>query len=181
LLSAVPYACAAVTMIVLGILSDRVSNKSYFIFGSFSCCVVGLIILLASTSVPAEIFGTCLVTMGGYSAAVLQISWTMINICGYTKRAITWGLSLIFAQGFSMLGSQIYTTPPRFVKGHVTLLALTAWAMMMTAAAHFWMRAANKKRDLILTEYRERGEEHPDVNKTFEELCDNHISFRYHL
>lgn len=81
---------------------------------------------MASMTAGVKLFGTCLLVAGVYLAAVIQISWAPINICGYTKHAITWGVSMVFSQGFSMLGAQIYIDPPRYLTGHGALLAFAA-------------------------------------------------------
>lgn len=181
LFTVIPYACAFVSINVIGILTDRFNNKGFFIFGCFSCSALGLIIQLAHPSNGVKLFGACLLVMGGYPAAVAQIAWIQVNFCGFTKRAVSWGVAMLFGQGFSMLAAQVYDGPPAYVKGHAVLLGFTLWAMLNTAGLHFLMKAQNKKRDRILEEYRERGEAHPDFERSLEEMGDDHISFRYVL
>ncbi len=178
LFTVIPYACAFLSMIVIAILSDRYRNKGFFILGSLASCGVGLVILLATTSKQAGILGACLLVLGAYPAAVLQIAWVQINFCGYTKRATSWAVAMFFGQGFSMLGSQIYTTPPRFVKGHATLLGLVVWGMVMTVCAQLLMHSQNRKRERELDRC---DGVHPDMERSFEETCDDHIKFRYIL
>lgn len=175
----IPYACGFVAVISVSYISDRLNKKAFFIIGSLSCCVVGLVILMATANVGANMFGVCLVVGGVYPAAVMQIAWVNINTCGHTKRAISFGLSQVLGQGFSMLAAQVYIDPPRYLTGHGVLLAFSAWGVINSVGAYFWMNHLNKKRDKILEEYRVRGEEHPDISKSFEELCDKHILFRY--
>jgi hypothetical protein len=57
-----------------------------------------------------------------------------------------------------MLGSQIYTNPPRFIKGHATLLGLVIVEMAMTASAQLVMASANRKREKVVKKYEARGE-----------------------
>lgn len=168
-------------MIIIATLSDHYRNKSLFILASLSCCVVGLVILITTTTREAGMVGVCFLVLGAYPAAVLQMAWTQITFCGYTKRAMSWGVAMIFGQGFSMLGAQIYTTPPRFFKGHGTLLGLVAMGMAMTVAAQRTMAKLNRKRDLELAGFEASGDVHPDVGKSFEETCDDHVSYRYIL
>ena len=137
--------------------------------------------LLATTSKESGMVGLCLLVLGAYPAAILQMAWIQITFCGSTKRAISWAVAMVFGQGFSLLGSQIYTTPPRFTKGHATLVGLTAWGMISTVAAQLLMAYRNRQRTKLLKEYAERGETHPDVGKSLEEVCDDHINFRYSL
>ncbi|KAJ9494114.1 hypothetical protein H2202_010421 [Exophiala xenobiotica] len=179
LFTVIPYACAFVSMVTIGYLSDHFRNKSSFILGCLSLCATGLIILLATTGKQVGVFAACLLVMGAYPAAVLQMAWIQINFCGNTKRAMSWAVAMIFGQGLSMVGAQIYTTPPRFFKGHGILLAFVVVAMCSTVAARLTMARANKRRDEELREYEQRGEAHPDQAKSYEETCDYHVAFKY--
>ncbi|KAH8701746.1 retrograde regulation protein 2 [Talaromyces proteolyticus] len=181
LFTAIPYACGFVSMIGIGILSDRYQNKGFFILGSFTSCVLGLVILLSTTTMQAGMAGVCFLVLGAYPAVILVIAWIQISFCGSTKRAVSWGVAMVFGQGFSLLGTQIYTTPPRFVKGHATLLGLVVWAMLSTVASMWIMAARNRGKERALRECAERGEQHPDSGKSLEETCDSHVNFRYTL
>ncbi|KAI1608237.1 retrograde regulation protein 2 [Exophiala viscosa] len=181
LFTIIPYACSFFSMLAVGYLSDFYRNKSWFILGSLTSCAIGLIVLISSTGKQVGMFGTSLLVAGAYPAAVLQITWIQITFCGNTKRAISWGVAMIVGQGLSMSAAQIYTTPPRFFEGHGILLGFVVMGMVCTVAARFLMARANKQTDQELREYEERGQEHPGVGKSFEEVCDNHINFRYSL
>ncbi|KIX01451.1 uncharacterized protein Z518_09177 [Rhinocladiella mackenziei CBS 650.93] len=181
LFTIIPYACAFFSMLAIGHLSDYYHNKAWFILGSLTSCALGLIILISTTGKEVSMFGASLLVAGAYPAAVLQIAWIQITFCGNTKRAISWGIAMIVGQGLSMSGAQIYTHPPRFFMGHGILLGFVVMGMISTVTARFLMARANKQRDRELREYEGRGEEHPDVGKSFEETCDDHIKFRYTL
>ncbi len=168
-------------MIAVGILSDRLRNKSWFIIGSLTSCAIGLIVLMSTTGKEAGMVGTSLLVMGAYPSAVLQIAWIQITFCGNTKRAVSWGMAMIFGQGLSMVGAQIYTTPPRFFEGHGTLLGFIVMGLVSTIAARGVMAKANRRRDEELTESAQRGEVHPGEAKSYEETCDHHVNFRYIL
>ncbi|CAM1505958.1 Fc.00g115950.m01.CDS01 [Cosmosporella sp. VM-42] len=179
LMTIIPYACAFVAVISIAYISDKFNKKAFFILGYLSSYATRLVILMATTNTGARIFAACLVVGGVYPSAVLQIAWVNINTCGHTKRAISYGLSQVLGQGFSMLASRVYVDPPQYLVGHGSLLAFVAWGIINCLAAYFWMNHQNRKRDKILEEYRTRGEDHPDIGKSFEELYDQHITFRY--
>ncbi|OKL59506.1 hypothetical protein UA08_05034 [Talaromyces atroroseus] len=181
LFTMIPYACAFVTMLAVGYLSDYCRNKAWFVVGSLTCSAIGLIICISTTGKGAGMFGACLLVAGAYPAAILQITWIQVTFCGHTKRAISWGVCQIIGQGLSMSGAQIYTRPPRFFMGHGILLGFIVMGIVSTVTARFLMARANKQRDRELREYEERGEVHPDIGKSFEETCDDHINFRYSL
>lgn len=81
------------------------------------------------------------------------------------------------------MGTRIYTTPPHYFGGHGSVLGVFIFGAINVAAAHFWMRYQNKKKDRILEEFGQRAETHPHIaeGKTLKDLEDNHISFRYVL
>ena len=166
-------------MIAIGYISDRTRSKSYFIIGSLTSCLVGPIILISPTGKAAGMFATCLLVGGAYPASVLQIAWIKINFCGNTKRATSWGVAMIFGQGLSMPGAQMYKDPPRFFMEHGVLIGYVSMGLACTILARLLMVRDNRKRDQVLQNYQTRGKRHPDLGKDFEEIYDNHISFRY--
>lgn len=181
LFTIIPYACAFVAMIVVAVLSDRFRIKSWFIIGSLTSSAVGLIILLATTGKQAGILGASLLVMGAYPSAVLQITWIQITFCGNTKRAVSWAVAMIFGQGLSMSGAQIYDSPPRFFKGHGILLGFVVLGLVSTFAARVVMARENRCRDEEIRQYAQQGQTHPGEGKSLEETCDAHINFRYTL
>ncbi|KAK6373585.1 hypothetical protein LTS17_008077 [Exophiala oligosperma] len=179
LFTVIPYAVAFVSMIAIGYFSDRMRVKAYFIIGSLTSCLIGLVILISTTGKTAGIFAACLLVGGAYPASVLQIAWIQITFCGNTKRATSWGVAMIFGQGLSMSGAQIYKDPPRFFMGHGVLIGYVTIGLVCTVLARALMVRDNRNRDAIVQDYQTRGERHPDLDKDFEETCDKHISFRY--
>ena len=149
--------------------------------GCLSISCIGYIILLAVESAAVKIFATCLVCSGVYPAVVLIATWLGINTGGYTKRATTWAMAEIFGNCFSIMGSHIYTDAPRYIKGHSTVLALLIFSLINTVAVYFWMKRENQKKDIVEQEYRDRGDVHPDAQKSLEEAYDFHVAFRYTL
>ncbi|EHY61237.1 hypothetical protein HRR83_009578 [Exophiala dermatitidis] len=181
LFTVIPYACSFCSMLAVGYLSDYYHSKSWFIISCLATAGAGLIILISTTGKEIGMFGACLLVAGTYPSAVLQITWIQITFCGATKRAFSWGFAMVIAQGMSMAASQIYSKPPRYFAGHGTLLGFVTLAIICTYAARVLMIRANKKKDDEVLEYQNRGDEHPEGGKSFEEVCDNHINFRYKL
>lgn len=149
--------------------------------GTLTAALIGYIILISVTNVHVLIFGTCLIACGAYPSVALFFSWLSSNCAGYTKRGTVWALAEIMAQAFSIFGTQIYTTPPRFIKGHSILLAFTLLSLSMVVTVHFMMKRENAKRDKIVAEFEARGEVHPHLHCSLEEVYDDHILFRYVL
>ena len=181
LFSVIPYACAFVTLLGVCTISDRLNKKGVFLAASLSIACIGYIILLTNVSVHVKVFATCLVTSGLYPSVVLVAAWVAMSTGGFTKRGTTWALAEISGQCFSIMGTHVYTDPPRYVKGHSVVLAFMFLALLSTVSLLFWMNHLNRKKDRIESEYQERNELHPHASKSLEEEYDYHISFRYIL
>lgn len=87
----------------------------------------------------------------------------------------------IIGQCFSIMASYVYDTPPRYLKGHGIVLGFIGMAIISSVCLIIYMARENKRRDRVEADYAARGEVHPDIGKSLEEVYDYHISFRYIL
>jgi hypothetical protein len=170
-----------VTLLAVNYISDRFQHKSSFIIASISTAIVGYIVLMAVEHNAARMTACCLVVAGIFPAIILVFAWANTNSCGYTKRAASWAVAGVFAQGFSIAASQVYTDPPRYLKGHGVMIAFLSWSLINTIAARWWMQAENARKDRVEREYQNRGDTHPHYNRTLEDEGDGHINFRFVL
>lgn len=181
LFSVIPYAFATVSLLVACFVSDRLNVKGPVLFLCLMLSSIGYIMVLTVSSTTAKMAATCFITSGLYPSVVLLASWLGINTGGFTKRGTTWAMAEIFGQCFSIMGSNIYTDAPRYIKGHSIVLAFLLMGMISTACLYFWMRHLNRKRDREESEYAARNELHPHASRSLEEDFDFHVSFRYIL
>ena len=149
--------------------------------GLLTTAIIGYIVLIVVTNPHVKVFGTCLIACGAYPSVTLFVAWMGNNSGGYTKRSTTWALAEIIAQGYSMFGTQIFNNPPRFIMGHSIVLAMNVLSLITVVVVYFMMRGSNKRKDRLLAEYEARGEVHPHVYCSLEEVYDEHILFRYVL
>ena len=177
----IPYACATVTLPTFAILADKWEKRAIPLLLCLGISLIGFIMLLASTNTPVLLVGCCFVAAGSYPGVVIGASWQMASHAGFTKRATAWAVSQVFIQAFSIIATQVYTTPPRFFKGHGTLLGLNAVGVIAAILNYWIMKKENAKKDQRAIEYAREGREDPDNEKSFEELCDRHPQFRYVL
>ncbi|RFU80358.1 hypothetical protein TARUN_1824 [Trichoderma arundinaceum] len=181
LFSIIPYACAFVTLLALNFASDRMNTKGPFLMLCHIICAVGYIILMVVTNHKVKIFGTCLVTMGVFPSLTIVGAWTGINIGGFTKRAMTWGVTQVVGQCFSIMASHIYTDSPRYLKGHAICLAFQIVAILSTITLWLLMRHLNMKRDEEAQQHQAAGTTDPRSSLSLEEAYDYHPNFRYVL
>lgn len=183
LFTIIPYACSFLSVLFAGIMSDRLNKKGVFLLGGYGMGCVGYIMLLAQTNSVASMVAACLITMAGYTAVVLLPVWIAINTAGFTKRSATWATAEITGLSFSVMGTRIYTDPPRNIKGHSIVLAFYVVAFTTAIVLMWFMHRENKMKDRELQQYADRNEVHPHIANgvTLEEAQDKHISFRYIL
>jgi MFS family permease len=177
----VPYAFAIVATVLASVVSDRYQQKAIPLIMCLITCLVGLILLLATTNRVALIAGSCFVAAGGYPSSVLSASWLVTTNAGYTKRCTAWAIAQLFGQSWSIVASQVYTNPPRYFKGHGTLLGLITLGIAAALTNYRLMLQHNVAKDRIAEEFRQRGEVNPGSAKGLEELCDKHPDYRYAL
>jgi MFS family permease len=177
----IPYAFATFSLPIAAIIADRIDKRAIPLLVCLCTSVTGFVIVIATTNKAALVAGCCFVAAGCYPAIVIASVWLMNNNAGYTKRSTAWATTQVFIQCYSIISTQIYDNPPRYFKGHGVLLAFNVLGVVAAVINYFLMKRENAKRNHIAEEYAARGEEHPDLDKTFEEVCDYHPSFRYKL
>jgi MFS family permease len=177
----IPYSVAIITMPVMSLASDRFQRKAVPTLICLSVSVVGYIMLIASVRKPVLIIGCCFVAAGSYPAVVISVSWLLSNHAGYTKKSTAWAVTQVFIQCYSIISTQIYTNPPRFIKGHSILLALNALGVVAGSIKYYVMKRENKRRDQVAQALLDEGRVDPASEQSLEELCDYHPDFRYVL
>lgn len=107
------------------------------------------------------------------------MAWTNATHGGWTKRCTAFALNLCLVQGYGIMATQVYRSPPRFFLGHGVLLGTYSLSFISCAVMYFWQRNENRRRDAD-AEKRRTGELPPlgDIG-TFEDLCDFHPDYRY--
>ena len=177
----IPYACATVTLPTLAFLADKWKKRAIPLLLCLGISLIGFIMLLASTNTPVLLAGCCFVAAGSYPDVVIGASWQMASHGGFTKRATAWAVSQAVIQAFSIAATQVYTTPPRFFKGHGTLLGLNTVGVIAAMLQYWIMKRENFKKEQRAAEYAREGREDPENEKSLEDLCDRHPQFRYVL
>ena len=132
LMSIIVYACAFVSLIVTGFLSDRFQKRGIIILISSSIAIVGYILLLAVTNDQIRLFASCLVAMGVYPILVIAMVWNANNNIGYTYRGAAVASTNVLSQVFSISGNQAYEDPPYY---HTGLSASLGMVVMCAVAA----------------------------------------------
>lgn len=141
--------------------------------------LVGFIILLATPQPVVGIVASCLIVGAVYPAVIVVAGWIPSSSAGYTKRATAVWIAQIVIQSMSIMATQIYDGPPRFFKGHGTVLGLFVLCFGEIALMTWLMKRSNAKKEALAAEWAARGQSNPDESKTLEEMCDAHPNYRY--
>lgn len=177
----IPYASAVVALPLVCAAADRFQMRAIPLLFCYILCAAGLITLLATTQRASLIVGTCLVSAGSYAGVIVAATWTLSTHGGYTKRSTTWAMAQLFLQCYSILGTKIYNTPPRFLKGHGIVLGLQTLAAASVLLKTWIMWRSNRQKKQLQAEYATRAEQVPGMEKSLEELNDKHPGFLYLL
>jgi MFS family permease len=150
LYSVPPYACAAVFMILISFLSDRVHCRGLFVAGTMMISCTGWIILLTVVANEhARYFATFLVVMGSFAAIPLTLSWVSNNAPNESQRAVQLGMLNAIGQCFAILATFIFPSSdkPLWKKGFGLNLAFNALSSIVAVVLYFILRCENSRRD----------------------------------
>lgn len=142
LLTVPPFVAGCISTIIVGILSDRYNLRGPFIIGGAFVSLIGYIVLYTQPKPEVAYVGAILSAVGVYPTVPVNVAWAGGNAGGSLKRGVT----LAMVIGIGNLGglvirltygptdapsrrntsricsSFVYTDPPRFHRGHGTIM-----------------------------------------------------------
>lgn len=169
------FACAAVSTIVVGILSDKYQQRSLPIIICFSLCTIGYILQLVLSGTRARYAAQYLIAIGAYPPIVICNAWTATSLLGYTKRALTTAFVVVAGQCMSILATHEYDDPPRFIKGHSVALSFSVLGIIATMIMFLYFRHCNS----VKRQNQSSEKAASDRLKPYDEICDDHPDFFY--
>ncbi|KAL1967856.1 hypothetical protein VTN77DRAFT_2545 [Rasamsonia byssochlamydoides] len=174
------YITAAGISVLSAWLSDRVGQRSPFIFFFMCCIAAGFIICLAASGrgVPGVVyFGTFLAVVGIYPSFPGNVTWISNNLAGGYKRAAGMAIHIGVGNLAGAMASNFYREQdsPKFILGHALELGFVVAGLIAVIMLRLSYQRINRMRA-------ERGYDHD--NYTPEELSrmgDRSPVFRYTL
>ncbi|POS76718.1 high-affinity nicotinic acid transporter [Diaporthe helianthi] len=178
LLTVPPYFVACIFCIGAGYLADRMKQRGIFMIGFMIIAMIGLIMLLASSSSGVKYTGCFFLASGIYPNVPQGVAWNGNNIGGSLKRGVGIAMHVGFGNLGGLIAAYIYLAKdrPAYHPGHATLLGFQAMATCLSIFMTIYLRRENARRDRVhkpLSEYTE-AEKHAE-----RELGDNATFFRY--
>ncbi|KAH8898844.1 MFS general substrate transporter [Thozetella sp. PMI_491] len=178
LMTVPPYIAACICCIGAGYLADRWGQRGIFMIFFMCTAIVGLVMLLATSSPGVRYTGCFFLACGIYPNVPQGVAWNGNNIGGSLKR----GVGIAMHVGFGNLGGTlsaylfISRDGPRFYSGFATLLAFQAVAAILSVVMTIYLRRENARRD---AEYKAPSEYTEEEKHAEREKGDNATFFRY--
>ncbi|CAI4213356.1 unnamed protein product [Parascedosporium putredinis] len=156
LLSAPPYAWAAVVCVSASALSDRMRTRGFWVLAVMPFSVVGFGILaladpdrLGGAMGPGlRYFALFLCLTGVFTASPVLLAWAVENSAGHTTRAVVAASVVGFGSTGGVVAAWTYLLPdaPGYIKGHVVNLASACVCIVAVVAAMWRLDKENQFR-----------------------------------
>ncbi|OQU99153.1 hypothetical protein CLAIMM_04827 [Cladophialophora immunda] len=134
---------------ILAIFKDR---RTYLYIIFYSCtnlslaCFSSFLPVILSKSQHLSFAGCFFIGIGTYPSIIIGQVWLNNNTPGFTKRAAALGVLGTVGQCFSIIGTQVYSDPPRYYRGNGFAFGASVVGGIATIALFFDLRNENAKK-----------------------------------
>lgn len=172
------YACAFVSTIFFGWLSDVTQKRAFWIIACSLGSLIGYIMLLVDTgNNRVRYAGICIAAIGQYPLLPIVNVWTAVNSRAFSERATAGIMIAMIGQAAASSALTGFNTPPYYIKG--LWIVFGCVCLMPPVAAFGWwyvVKENRRKREMM---------HNPAVNelrkKGLEELGSAHPDFVYSI
>ncbi|GAM91175.1 hypothetical protein ANO11243_092220 [Dothideomycetidae sp. 11243] len=179
LMTVIVYACALVAVLTFGYLADRMRTRGIFVIICSVLGGIGYILLLVLHGSGARLAATCILIMGIFPTIPLILTWTTVNLAGYTKRGASLALVNIVSQLFAISGTQAYHDPPLYRKGNASALGLVAFMGICAVVLSWYLRFLNKKKAAFRDSLTAEELDALRRSQSLDIVGDGHVDFVY--
>ncbi|KAI8990855.1 major facilitator superfamily domain-containing protein [Mycotypha africana] len=150
LMSAPPYVAAVFVMIFGAYSSDRRKERAFHAIAGASICLIGYIILSASTERPVLYAGVCIAVAGIFVINPIVNAWLTGNIAPDMKKGVATAMAVSANNSAGLVGSNIYrhSDAPRYLRGHMINLVFILLFIILTLVQRFLLQRANKRKEV---------------------------------
>jgi sugar phosphate permease len=123
LMSAPPYVCAVVVVILIAYSSDRLHDRAFHAIGGAAVCFLGYVLLLTLVGNSARYGAVCLAVAGVFVINPVVNAWLTGNIAPNMKKSVATAMAVMANNSAGLVGSNIYlsTDAPYYSKPRRTL------------------------------------------------------------
>jgi MFS family permease len=180
------YLAATVLTVIVAFWSDRIQQRTPFMFAGFSVAAVGLIAQLAipHPKYPGvTYFFLFLIIMGLFAPFPCVLTVIGNNIAPSSKRAVSMALLASLGNMGGICGSNIFIAKqaPRYRAGYGTCLAICLLGIIAAVIIRIYYKRENKRRDELLAREGEQGLRAKYTELEFLEMGDKSPFWRYTL
>ncbi|KAI8383984.1 major facilitator superfamily domain-containing protein [Blakeslea trispora] len=149
LMSAPPYLCAVVVMILAAYSSDRHKDRAYHAVAGASVCMIGYIILIVCSERTALYTGVCIAVAGIFVINPIVNAWLTGNIAPDMKKSVATAMAVSANNSAGLLGSNIYrhSDAPRYFRGHLINSIFISLFVILTIIQRFLLDRENRRRE----------------------------------
>jgi MFS family permease len=175
LLSVPPFVCAGIFTIIFSSYSDRTNLRGPFIVLCSTISMIGFIVAY-TTSKPGPGYAAIVIAASGaYPNVAILMSWAGGNAGGNIKRGVALALVIGLGNLGGICSSFIYYQPPRFHKGHGTVLGCLGTSIVCSCIMMWTYRRLNKEKE----EQCAREGINESMKEMYRDLADESPLFRY--
>ncbi|KAI0268861.1 MFS general substrate transporter [Gloeopeniophorella convolvens] len=171
LLSIPPFVCGCICTIIVGIYSDKLNSRGPFVILGAAVSMIGYIIAY-TTSKPGPGYAAAVIAATGvYPTIAVDLAWAGGNAGGDMKRGVVIAMVIGIGNLGGICSSFIYYQPPRFHKGHGTIIGWLGLSIVCTSILMWRYHVLNKEKEELCAregidesmkdKYRDMGDESP--------------------
>ncbi|KAN0087462.1 Major facilitator superfamily domain containing protein [Tylopilus felleus] len=177
LLSIPPYVAGCLSVIVVGICSDKHRLRGPYVLGGGIVGLVGCLLLYTQVQPGVALFGVVLAAVGVFPCVPVVLAWVSSNAGGDIKR----GVAIAMVNGLGNLGgicaSFIFFDPPRYHVGLGLSMGVIGLSILLTLLVMWDYNRINNEKERTCNERRITDEQKDE----FSEIGDDSPLFRYTL
>jgi len=149
LLTVPPNACAFVTVLLTGYISDRTGVRGPFMLVGITIAIIGYVLLICTGNPHINYAGTFLVAAGIFPCSPLVMGWLANNLAPHYVRATGTGVQIMVANMAAFIATFTYLTKdaPRYITGHAINLGTLGVAFVLVSSMIIYVKVENKRRE----------------------------------
>jgi hypothetical protein len=175
LLSAPIFCLGGISTYIVGIWSDSVNLRGPFIAGCALVSMIGYIIAYTTSEPGPGYAAAIIVACGSFPSPIISVAWAGGNAGGSVKRGIVLALVIGLGDLGGICSSFVYYQPPRFHKGHATMIGCLGTGIVCSCFMMWTYRRLNKEKEELCA--REGIDE--SMKDMYRDLADKSPLFRY--
>lgn len=149
LLSAFPPVFAAIEVMLLSWLSDRIHQRGVFVIGQGLLGILGLCMVGFLDNQVSRYVGTFLGQAGSVGIVVTPMAWLANNLRGDSKRSVATAIAIMMSGISGIYSSLVFRQQdaPDYIPGIYAVIAVDVMAIVLAVDTTLILRRSNKRAD----------------------------------